>query len=162
VLVAIAETERKVKRLLEDIPTIPGFILLEGDVVNATNFMRVGAAEAFNTRAEYYASQSGFCRAWLDEAADETVAATLSLAVSLWTLSRYLASVPSIKEELRKTLQAQLEERLNCISEIDKQKSGTLANGSHSAPASDGGPEALEGRAFWTSRGLVKSSKPLL
>ena len=161
VLVAIAETERKVKRLLEDIPTIPGFILLEGDVVNATNFMRVGAAEAFKTRVEYYASQSGFCRAWLDEAADETVAATLSLAVSLWTLSRYRASVPSIKEELRKTLQAQLEERLNCISEIDKQKSGTLANGSHSAPASDGGPEALEGPGFLDKPGTGEELKAL-
>ena len=46
-------------------------------------------------RADYCASQSGYCRAWLNEAADETVAATLDLAVSLWNLPRYRASVPS-------------------------------------------------------------------
>ena len=122
VRVAIAETERKVKRLLEDIPTIPGFIMLESDVVNATNVMRGGVPEAFKMRADYYASQSGYCRAWLDEAADETVAAMLSL-IALWTFPSYRESVPSIRKELRRILQAQIDERLNCMNHVDTQKS---------------------------------------
>jgi hypothetical protein len=89
VRVAIAETERKVRRLLEDCPTIPyptTPVLLESD--QATEAMRAGVSEAFNPRMEYYALQPGFCQAWLDEAADETVAATVNLAPP-WTRSHY-------------------------------------------------------------------------
>jgi hypothetical protein len=90
--------------------------------------MRVGVCEAFKTRAEYYASQPGFCRAWLDEAADETVAAMLELVPSQLLCSpRYRESVPATGKELRRTLQAQIEERLDCINDVEKQKAGDPA-----------------------------------
>jgi hypothetical protein len=79
VLLAIAETDRKIKRLLEDCPSSSLPFLLESELEKATEVMRVGVPEEFETRVEYYASQSDFCRAWLDEAAEETVRATLDL-----------------------------------------------------------------------------------
>jgi hypothetical protein len=75
---------------------------------------------------EYYALQPGFCQAWLDEAADETVAATVNLAPP-WTRSHYRGSAPSIRKELREILQALIEAQLNCMNDIRKQKSGTPA-----------------------------------
>jgi pyruvate/2-oxoglutarate dehydrogenase complex dihydrolipoamide acyltransferase (E2) component len=137
VLEAIAKTERTLKRLLEDCPTIPGLVLLESGVAKATEIMQVGVAEAFKTRVDYYTAQSGFCRAWLDEAADETVAGTLNAApLSLSMLPRYVRSVPSIRKELRKTLQAQIEECLNMANDINRQNSEPpTANAKDAPPA---------------------------
>jgi hypothetical protein len=79
VCVAIAETERKIRRLLEDChySSIP--IVLEPDVAAASKVMRRHVFEAFKPRVEYYARQPGFCRAWLNEAANETISAILGL-----------------------------------------------------------------------------------
>jgi hypothetical protein len=112
VLVAIAETERKVKHLLEDCRTVD-LLVLKRDVAKATELMRVSISEAFRPRADYYVLQSGFCRAWLDEAADETVAAMLDVVpLQLVSSSRYRESVPAIRKELRNILQAHVEERI--------------------------------------------------
>jgi hypothetical protein len=113
VLVAISRIKRDIKQLLEDCPTFPHPFLLESDVVDATKLMQEGASEAFKTRVEYYASQSGFCRAWLDEAGNETMNETLGWAsLRLMDSSLYQKSVPTIREKLRKSLQARIEEIL--------------------------------------------------
>jgi len=128
VLEAIAETDRKIRRLLEDCHDSSVPLMLESDVVKATNVMRRHVSEAFKPRAEYYASQSGYCRAWLDEAADETISAILGLVPLIFMGgSRYLDSVPSIRKGLREILQARIEEWLDRISDVDKQKAGDPA-----------------------------------
>jgi len=124
VLVAIADIERQVKQLLEDCHSLPYPFLSESDVVKATDFMRGGASRAFKTRMQYYVTQAGFCRPWLDEAADETVAAMLQLAsLRLITSSRFPESVHLIKRTLREGLQAHIEEGMSCIKDRERQRS---------------------------------------
>ena len=128
VCVAIAEAERKIRRLLEDCHDISIPIILEPHVLEAAEVMRRHVSEAFKPRVEYYASQSGFCRAWLNEAADETISAIVGLVPFRFTRgSRYLNSVPSIKKDLREILRARIEEWLDRTNDVDKQKAGDPA-----------------------------------
>jgi len=124
VLEAIGKIERPTAELLEDCAKRgePMGSLL--DVGKLTEIMRSSAADSFKARAEFYESQSGFCRTWLDEAADEALDATLKLAPLRLTMGyRYRENVPSIADELRRTLRARVEERLNCTRDINEQQS---------------------------------------
>jgi hypothetical protein len=114
VLVAIAEIERNVKRLLEECDRFHGFIVLDSDFVRATEFLKVGANEAFDMRVQYYASKPNFCPTWLDGAADETVDAALDwIPLSLLLSSSCREKLPSLREDLRKVLEANIEGRRN-------------------------------------------------
>jgi hypothetical protein len=115
VLVAIKDTDRKVKQLLQECHFLPDAIfILESDVLDAIEIMRVGVSESFKTRVKYYASQTGFCMPWLDQIADETVGATLALAPSFFGRSRhFLDRLPAIRKELREVLEPHIEEALN-------------------------------------------------
>lgn len=154
VLVVIADIERKVRQLLEGCCTLPdGLPATESDVAKATKFMRSGASEAFRARAEYYESQTGFCREWLEEAAEETVAETLNLApLRLLMSSRYQESGPAIGKELRKILQALLEERMSAI---DKQSAGNperqVSDRSSERSVSDQAPRLASGNEAGTN-----------
>ncbi len=90
--------------------------------------MRRHVFEAFKPRVEYYARQPSFCRAWLNEAANETISAILGLVpLKFLKGSAYLDSMPSIGKDLREILQARVEEWLDRTNGVDKEKAGAPA-----------------------------------
>ena len=71
--------------------------------------------DAFDKQADYYTSLKTFVPQWLDEIADQTVAATLDL-VDMFDLDSQTR--PTVEQELRRTLQAHLEQRAQRVTLI--------------------------------------------
>jgi hypothetical protein len=71
--------------------------------------------DAFDKQADYYTSMRTFVPEWLDEIADQTITATLDL-VDMFDLD--WQTRPTVEQELRRTLQAHLEQRAQRVTLI--------------------------------------------
>jgi hypothetical protein len=102
----IGDIETRTRKCLEGClagePHLAGALL---DVDKVTAILRASAAESFKARAEFYESQAGFCRQWLEEEMPKTVIATLCLAPFGFIFSSsYDNAIPTIRRQLETEL----------------------------------------------------------